>query len=294
MALKSMTGFGRGQANGRGLRVEVELSSINRKQLDIRINFPRNLSALESHVARLIGKSISRGCVTGAISVRSSKTAARGSIHVNEEGAEAFVSALRKAAHKLGLKDDLSAQTLLQLPDVVKIVHPEIGAEATWPVVTKAIAKAITSLTAMRKREGLALEKDMRLRLKQLCARVNRIAGRAPKVAANYRKTLLARLKEAGVTMDSRDPELLKKLALFADRCDIAEEITRLNSHMDQAAKLLSKTTPVGRTLDFLAQEMFREIIAIGSKANDTGISRQVIAFKAELERIREQVQNVE
>lgn len=293
MALKSMTGFGHGTASSLGLRADVELSSVNRKQLDVHVALPKGLAALESRVAQLINKSLSRGYVTVSIRVGAAQAPTSGAI-VNDKLARAYVSALRKTAHELGLKDDLAASVLTRLPDVVRTGEEQVDVETAWPSVNTALKQALGRLTAMRLTEGKTLHRDLARRIAGMKATVVRIGQLAGGVTAKYRTALLARLAEAGHVLDLDDPRLLKELTLYADRCDITEEITRLGSHFGQIVELLAKDQPVGRTMDFLVQEMFREITTIGSKANDADISRHVVVFKTELERIREQVQNVE
>lgn len=293
MALKSMTGFGRGEAALAGLRAEVEISSVNRKQLDVQVCLPRGLAVLEARTAQEIGKAFSRGCIT--VSVR--LTAARqssGPVCVDEPLAVSCISALRRLSRKLKLKDDLSAQALVHLPEVIKTFQPEVDAETVWPVARAAIGKALAKMAGMRAAEGAKLQKDIMRRLNLLRNLHGRISKLSGSVTARYRAALLGRLKTAGFDLAADDPQLRKELAFFADRCDISEELTRLESHFGQASKLLNSGGPVGRPLDFLIQEMFREITTIGSKANDAAISRHVVMFKTELERMREQVQNVE
>ena len=294
MALRSMTGYGRGQAAGRGIRVEAELSAVNRKQLDVRVTLPRSLLAIEARVVEEVQKRVSRGQVSGSISVEVTPALRRKSLKVDAGLAGAYVDELRRAARELGLPDDLKAGALLGLPEVVACRGAEQDADYVWPVLKKALAGALDRLSAMRMREGRALASDLRSRLGKLAGMLARIRKEAPSVTRRYRQALTQRLQEAGVAVTADDPQFLKELALFADRCDISEELTRLESHLEQGEGLLTAAEPVGRTLDFLAQEMFREINTIGSKANEVRITREVIRFKTELERIREQVQNVE
>ena len=168
------------------------------------------------------------------------------------------------------------------------------SAERVWPLLSRALNLALENMLKMRDREGAALQKDVARRLDGLVSALNRVRKQAPTVVESYRKKLMARLRDAGFVMGSSDERLLRELALFADKSDITEEITRLESHIQQAHKLMQSKEPVGRSLDFLAQEMFREMNTMGSKANDGDILPNVVAMKAELERIREQVQNVE
>jgi len=294
MSLRSMTGYGRGEATARGIRVEVELSSVNRKQLEIRINLPRSLVALESRLVETIQGSTSRGQVTGSVSVQVSETLKRKSLRVDRELAASYVKELRKTAEALELADDLSASLLTTLPEVVTYSAADQDIEGVWPVLEKALKEALKQLVAMRLKEGVALATDLRHRLALLEKLGAMVRVESPRVAERYREALRVRLAAAGLPLDVNDPAILKEITLFADRSDITEELTRLDSHLKQADGLLKSVEPVGRTLDFMAQEMFREINTIGSKANEVRITRHVIEFKTELERIREQVQNIE
>lgn len=294
MSLKSMTGHGRGVGAASGIQIEAELSSVNRKQADVFVRLPRSLEALEPRVEEEIRKVVSRGRVTGEVSVRTSETARRQGVRVDEGLARIYLQEIRKTAKRVGLKDDLGASLLLGLPDVVRYEQAAEDAEKAWPLIQKALREALKNLVQMRAREGAALQKDLAGRFRKIAALARGVRKRAPGVVEGFRKKLLARLQAAGFTMQSSDERLLRELALFADRSDITEELTRLDSHIQQAHKLMKSDEPAGRSLDFLAQEMFREVNTMGSKANDSEIVSDVVALKAELERIREQVQNIE
>ena len=291
----SMTGRGAGAAFGRLARVEVELSSVNRKQLDVDVGLPRFLASFESRVQELVQSRLSRGRVTGEIRVTWAEAAQASGAQVDVGLARATVAALRAAAKKLGLPDDLKASALLSLQGLVALEHGERDLEALWPSVRKALEAALAKLQAMRKKEGAALGRDLQGRLATLRTLVGEIAARAPRVAETYRANLLKRIAAALPDADlAGDERLLKEVALFADKADVAEELVRLDSHFRQADGLLKTGGVAGRTLDFLVQEMGREINTIGSKANDGDVARRVVACKAELERFREQVQNIE
>lgn len=294
MALNSMTGYGRGQASAEGIRVTVELSSVNRRQLDLHINLPRSLSILEARITEEVHHKVTRGRITGEVNVTESSQLRRKSIRVDEDLAEAYLDALRGAAGKFRLRDDFSGSLLLQLPDVVHYEQIEEDVDRIWPVLQKALQKALRELSRMRSREGKALQQDLEARVGGLAGIVDEIRVEAPKVTRRYRANLRERLSQAGVDLPVNDDRLLREIVLFADRSDIAEELTRLESHMKQARRLMRSRDATGKSLDFLAQEMFREINTIGSKANDGAIVRCVVNFKAELERFREQVQNIE
>ena len=201
---------------------------------------------------------------------------------------------LKATAKNLGLRDDISVNTLLRLPDVIEYEQIETDAETLWPIIERALKKALVELKKMRRSEGRLLAKDLQERLVKVHRYLGRIRKEAPKVAKRYRESLTIRLKSAGFDLAPNDERLVKELAFFAERSDITEEITRLESHCSQFSKLLKSKGMVGRSLDFLLQEMLREINTIGSKANNKGITEHVVEFKAELERMREQAQNIE
>lgn len=290
--IKSMTGFGASSARTASAQVSVELSSVNRKQLDVVLRLPPQLAAMESRVQKIIQEHISRGRISGAVQLESANGGTM--IQVDEKRAEETVSKLRRAAKKLNLKDDLSASVLLQIPGLMKMQAGEQPPEEIFQTVEKALLAALKKLNAMRLSEGKALEADFLARLKLLERMLATINLRAPEISSSYRKKLFAGLESAGLKNISADERIIKEIALFAERSDISEEITRLASHIQQFKKILRGSEPAGRPLDFLAQEFFREINTIGSKANDLKITELVVQFKTELERIREQIQNVE
>ncbi len=287
-----MTGFGAASARTEHVQVSVELSSVNRKQLDTVVRLPPQLAAFESRVQKIIQEQISRGRISGNVQLEAANGAA--TMQINLPCAEETINKLRRAAKKLNLKDDLSAALLLQLPGLLKMQTTEQNPEAFFQTLEKALRAALKKLDAMRLREGKALETDFLKRLGLLEAMLEKIKTRAPQIAANVRKKLFQGLENAGLKNVATDERIIKEIALFAERSDISEEVTRLASHIQQFKKILRGGDPAGRPLDFLSQELFREINTIGSKANDLKITQQVVAFKTELERIREQIQNVE
>lgn len=293
MSIKSMTGFGEGSASADGIRVAVEMSSVNRKQLDVNISLPRNLVALDARIQALVRQTFSRGRISGIVRVEVADGLG-GTVKIDTHLAEQYVEGLRKLAKKLKLPDDLGAEALARLPGLVSVEQDQLDAGHVAVVLDTAMEKALRGLSRMRSAEGKALEKDLRARLVVLEERMKGIKALSSNVVKSYRETLFQRMEAAGLEDLVSDERMLKEIALFADRCDISEELTRLKSHLAQARKLLRSTDPVGRTFDFLCQELFREINTVGSKANEVEITRQVVEFKTELERIREQVQNVE
>lgn len=294
MSFSSMTGQGSGSAGCEGWRVSVEISSVNRRQLEVGVSLPTGLNRLEARISEAVRTYISRGRVSVNVSVNRTAGARNKRVHIDQDLAAAYVKALRETARALDLPDDLRLEQVLTLPEVMRMTQPAEDLEAVGALVDRAVAQALVAHRRMRRQEGKVLKKDLEERLRFLKDAAHQIRVEAPEVAKRYARALRERLNALELQWDAMDERLLKELTLFADRSDITEELTRLDSHFQQASRLLRSKEPAGRTFDFLAQEMFREINTIGSKANDGRISAQVVLFKAELERIREQVQNVE
>ncbi|MEJ5237483.1 YicC/YloC family endoribonuclease [Limisphaera sp. VF-2] len=292
--MKSMTGHGRGVCQRNGLRVTVELTSVNRKQAEINLLLPRELDVLEGPMRDLISRQIDRGRVQGRVSVEIlSPQWARP--RLNAALAEGWARELQRLARKLGLAETVTLEHLLRIPGLFQSDEPLVPWEKLWPVVQAALQQALDRLVRMRQREGEFLARDLSRRIERMRRAVARIRARAPRALERYRKQLLQRIRAAGLTQTPEsDERLLKEVILFADRSDITEELTRLESHFRQFDACRRSRAPVGRTLDFLAQEMYREINTLGTKANDARISQEVVRLKTELERFREQVQNVE
>lgn len=293
---RSMTGYGRGEAaDTNGQRVVVELSSVNRRQFDFMASLPREFSAFESRLAALVRTVIRRGHVKAVVRFQRHPEDARG-VDFDLPRAHRCLRTLREAGQKLGLEDNLELSDLLVLPGVFRDGSDDgADVEKAWTRVENAARKALRGLDAMRAREGRTLARDLTARLRRLKNRTDRIRRRAPAVTAAYREGLRKRLAEAGLDLPADRRDLLREIVLFAERCDISEELTRLASHVEQAqSQLRGEQAADGRTLDFLCQEMLREINTIGAKANDISIARCVIDFKSDLEAVREQAQNIE
>ncbi len=290
-----MTGYGRGECAQDGFKITAELSSVNRKQGEISIALPRELEVLEAQIRDVINRSISRGRLTARISFHAAEGQVSSQVRLNVPLARAYVRELNRLAKELKLTGPLTLELLARTPGVLQ-TDEDIGeAEDFWPGVEKALAQALAQLLKMREREGAHLAKDLAARINLMVKAATQVQKRAPEVQKRYREQLLQRLKTAGVEAPGADDErLLKEIVYFADRSDISEELTRLQSHFQQFQDCLKSSEPVGRTLDFLAQEMNREINTVGSKANDSLISQAVVTLKTELEKFREQAQNVE
>ncbi|PWU10936.1 MAG: YicC family protein [Verrucomicrobia bacterium] len=290
-----MTGYGRGDAAQNGFKITVELSSVNRKQAEISVNLPREMEMLEAQIRDLIHHFIARGRMTVRVTLHAgaSKLAAR--MHLNVPLAKAYARELVKLAKQLHLPGPVTLDHLARAPGVFQTDQELAVEEDFWPSVERALRKALAGMVRMREREGSHLHQDLLHRIKIMRRAVSKIKKHAPSVAERYRQQLIERAKTAGIEAAGiEDERLLKEVVYFADRSDITEELTRLESHFKQFDECQSTREPVGRMLDFLAQEMNREVNTIGSKANDSLISREVVTIKAELEKFREQAQNVE
>ena len=293
--MKSMTGYGRGECAAKGAQIVVELNTVNRKQAEVTLGVPAELESMESELRDMVLASVSRGRVNGRGTPRGSGANRAASSAINEAQAKAYRRELAKLAKSLKMPDDLSLDTLLRLPGVLEPTEPALDGKAYRAPAKRALGQALEALQAMRGKEGSNLKRDLAKRLGELKRVAKRVAKRAPAVLKQHRRRLIERLGKVGIETPAADDErLLREMVYYTDRMDITEELTRLDSHFGQVEQCLHVTQPVGRKLDFLAQEMFREINTIGSKANDGVISGEVVTLKTELEKIREQVQNVE
>ena len=293
--MKSMTGYGRGECTAKGASITVELNSVNRKQAEVSLSVPSELESIEPDLRDLILASVSRGRVSGRVVLQYTGSSRASAVAVNETQAKAYRRELSKLAKSLEIPDNLSMEGLLRLPGVLENAQPALDAKAFRAPIKSALGQALEGLLSMREKEGGILGRDLAKRLAKLRRIVKRVAKLAPDVLKHHRERLIERLKKTNVEVpDMDDDRLLREIVYYTDRTDISEELTRLGSHFVQLEECLSDVVPVGRKLDFLAQEMFREINTIGSKANDANISSEVVNLKTELEKIREQVQNVE
>ncbi len=293
--MKSMTGYGRGECTTKGAQIVVELNTVNRKQAEVTLGVPAELESVESELRDMVLASVSRGRVNGRVTLRRSDANRAVSSAINEVQAKAYRRELAKLAKSLKIPDDFSLDTLLRLPGVLESTEPALDGKAYRAPAKRALGQALLALQAMRGKEGGNLKRDLAKRLGELKRVAKRVAKRAPAVLKQHRRRLIERLRKVGIETPAADDErLLREMVYYTDRMDITEELTRLDSHFGQLEQCLRSTQPVGRKLDFLAQEMFREINTIGSKANDSTISGEVVTLKTELEKIREQVQNVE
>ena len=288
-----MTGYGRGEVDDRGAKYRVELHSVNRKQSDIAINLPHDLAELEPRVRQAVNEKVSRGRINVLIACENNGVTSR-KLALDTGLARSYHNAMRKLQKELNAPGEITIGSILQAPGVMRFSEDRGNAEAAWPSIETALERALAELIKMREREGKHLAKDLLLRLKFIGGAVKEVRKLHPDVVKKYRTALFDRIKNAGLELPVDDDRLLKEVSIFADRSDISEELTRLDSHLTQFADHLRKNEPVGRTLEFITQEIFRELNTLGAKGNDAAIAQHVVACKAELERIREQIQNLE
>ena len=291
--MRSMTGYGRGASERGGAKISVELNSVNRKQSDIVINLPRELSALEPRVRQVVAERLTRGRTNIVVACDRSASSAR-NLALDSALARSYHDGMRSLQKELGVSGEITIEMILQAPGVMRFAEDGLAPNETWPALAEALDSALDELIKMREREGKHLAKDLIHRLKVVRQSLKEVRKMHPAVAAKYRETLRERINKAGLDLAPNDDRLLKEVALFADRSDVSEELTRLESHLAQFAHHLRKNEPVGRTLEFITQEISRELNTLGAKAGDAEISRHVVACKAEVEKVREQIQNLE
>jgi uncharacterized protein (TIGR00255 family) len=253
------------------------------------------MEMLEAQIRDLINRYVSRGRLTVRVGLHAGASKLSARMHLNVPLAKAYARELNRLSRQLQLPGPVTLDHLARAPGVFQTDEQIVEEEDFWPAVEKALKKALVTLVKMREREGAHLSVDLIKRISIMRKAATKIQKHAPTVARRYREQLVTRIKTAGLEAPGADDDrLLKEVVYFADRSDISEELTRLQSHFHQFNDCLKSKEPVGRTLDFLAQEMNREVNTIGSKANDSLISREVVTLKAELEKFREQAQNVE
>jgi uncharacterized protein (TIGR00255 family) len=293
MPFNSMTGYGKGEAECEGLTVSVEIKSVNHRYADISVKMPRTLMALENRLRKQIGQSIKRGKVDVYVNYELSGDA-QSAPQLNIELAKAYSQLLGEMQSTLGLSGDISAEYIASQKDVLLVQEAELDEEVLQDCLFNALGVAIEHLLKMRRAEGEETRLDIESRLQTAQTLLEDVTVRAPQVPLEWQGKLserLARLQQ-GVEFDPQ--RVAQEIAIFTDRCDISEEIARFKSHVVQFRTLFEDQEPVGRKMDFLVQELNREVNTMGSKSNDADLTKAVVAMKSELEKIREQVQNIE
>lgn len=290
--MNSMTGFGAASAPLHGASLRVEISSVNRKQAEIVVNLPRAWAEIEPRVRELVAACVSRGRVSVSLSMQARE--AESPLTLHRDKLQALMECLGGVQTLIGQTPPLTLDALLRLGVIAEETESDLCMDDVWAAVQPALEEALAAFLAMRAREGQHLCDDLLSRIATLRSLREAIIARAPSVVERHREVLRKRLEESGLPIPLDDERLVKEIALFADKCDISEEVTRLASHLHQFEQLCASQEPMGRTLDFLCQEIFRELNTTGSKANDAELATLVVSGKTELEKIREQVQNVE
>lgn len=291
--LQSMTGFGSGTATAGSETLSVELRSVNHKFCEVKVRLPRELTALEASIQKVVKERLARGAVDVAVR-RASRTAMGVVPQVDLALAREYRRAWGELARALELPDSVTVKDLASQPNVIRLEEAQVNLDDAGKAVEGALQQALEALGKMREKEGVALSADLSSRLALVAQWVAEVRELAPKAIDLYRARLAERIAELskGVAVDPQ--RLAQEVAFFAERTDVAEEMTRLASHLEQFQELLRSKEPSGRKMDFLVQEMHREVNTTGSKSQHAEISSRVMQLKAELERIREQVQNVE
>lgn len=291
--MHSMTGYGKGIAVKDGRSVTIELKTVNHRYLDWGVKMPKNFLFLEDSIKKTAAFHISRGHIDLYLTYEQS-SAGSTPFCVDDGLAASYMAAAEKLSAETGLENDLTLSALMRAQDIVFRASAEEDETLLCEITLDALNQALENLKAMRKKEGESLHNDIVAKLNNIRLSLDKIVALAPRVVEDYRNKLTARISEAlsGVSLD--EARLATEVAIFADRCSIDEETTRLAAHIENMKQLLECDEPVGRKLDFLVQELNRETNTIGSKANDYNITAEVLAIKNEIEKIREQAQNVE
>ncbi len=291
--IKSMTGYGRSVETRNGREFTVEVRSVNNRYLDCAVRLPRLVAFGEDAVKQAVKNTISRGKVDVFVSVRS-EGGEQGTVTLNTALAEGYLAAMRQMAETFGLENDVKVSDLSRLPEVFTVDKPEVDEEALLADLMAVTNEALAGYDAMRTTEGAALDHDLRSRGARILELVGQVEKQSPKTVSDYRARLEAKLREVLANTAIDESRILTEAAIFADKVAVDEETVRLRSHLNQMNTMLDNGGAVGRKLDFLLQEMNREANTIGSKCTDVAVARIVVDIKAELEKIREQVQNVE
>ena len=291
--IKSMTGYGRAVETVNGREFTVELRSVNNRYLDCTVKLPRILTFAEEAVKQAVKASISRGKVDVFVSVKS-ENGSEAQVSLNRGVLEGYLTAMRRMVAEYGVADDISAVALARMPEVFTVDKPELDEQQLQADLMTVVQKALTGFDAMRTTEGAALDADLRGRGQTILELVTQVEQNSPQTVADYRARLENKMKEVLASTTIDESRILTEAAIFADKVAVDEETVRLRSHLQQMNTMLRGGGAVGRKLDFLLQEMNREANTIGSKCSDVRLARIVVDIKAELEKIREQTQNIE
>jgi uncharacterized protein (TIGR00255 family) len=290
--MHSMTGYGRGQVVAESTKVVVEIQSVNKRQTEISISLPSAFASLENDLRAKVDRSLHRGRIT--VTILATGPTAHVQPLVDQDLANLYLVRFRQLQKELALPGEITIETILRSPGVISSSEQGLLDQSTPTAVNTALDLALQQLLEMRAKEGSNLHKELTRRIRSVRQAIAKIRRLQPRVTKRYRELLFERVKKIGVEISLDDDRLTKEVAFFAERSDFSEELSRLESHLDQFIETTNKQQAIGRTLEFIGQEIGRELNTLGAKANDAEISRIVVHCKAELEKIREQVQNVE
>ena len=291
--IKSMTGFGRGTMDEGGIGFVIEIKSVNHRYLDLNIKMPRSLNSLEDKIKKIITKKLSRGKID--VFITQNKAFGQNEIaSLNTILADSYIKCLQDIKERYKLIDDISVSLIAKFPDVVQLEQQDTDVDKAWEVLATPLNNAVDDLVAMRIVEGEKLKEDILVRSQFIGDYVTKIEGKASTVVVNYRERLNSRIKELVKNVPVDENRIATEVAIYADKASIDEEIVRLRSHLYQVNENLALNEPVGRKLDFIVQEMNREANTIASKADDLDIVNFTLNIKSEIEKIREQIQNIE
>ncbi len=291
--MNSMTGYGRSRQVLDGREITVEIRSVNHRYLEYSARIPRMYGYLEEKLKTFLQSSVSRGKVEVTVSIQN-LTGGDTVVQINQALAKGYLDAMRSQAESLGLKDDLTLSTLTRFGDVFTLQKLEEDQQVIWNGVEQVAKQALEQFLEMRRREGERLKQDITQKLAVLAEHVAAVEEQSPKTVAAYRERLLQKMEELLSDRCVDQQRILLEAGLYAEKIAVDEETVRLKSHLEQFAQMMEQSGPVGRKLDFLVQEINRETNTIGSKAQDLAVTRRVVEMKSEIEKIREQIQNIE
>ncbi|MEG2016888.1 MAG: YicC/YloC family endoribonuclease [Clostridium sp.] len=291
--IKSMTGFGRGTSEGEISSFVVEMKTVNHRYFELNVRMPRTLISLEDNIRKYVNEKVKRGKVDIFVTQNQGDKDSM-EVVLNEQIAESYLGALHKLKDKYGLRDDVSSSTLARFPEVLTLKQKEEDMDQIWHELLPSLEAAVSNLCSMREEEGEKLLADITSRCECISKNVEIINSRVPEISEEYRKRLLKKVEEILTERNYDESRIAMEVVLQADKTCIDEEIVRLKSHVNQVLETLKMNEPIGRKLDFIVQEMNREANTIASKVNDLKLTNVALDIKSDIEKIREQVQNVE
>ncbi len=291
--LKSMTGYGRNEAVTDGKKILVEIKSVNHRYSDYNIKLPRHMGFLEDKIRKYVSSCVTRGKVDIYINVEYYETADK-EIILNKEIAKNYIEVLKQLRDEFSLEDDITVSKVAQNPDIFLIERVEEDEDKLWESVKCVLDKALTAFVEMRSREGERIERDLRERIEYMGKLAKQIEERSPQTVKEYSDRLYEKIKEVLDGREIDESRILTEVAIYADKVAVNEETVRLASHFEEFYSIIDSGEPAGRRLDFLIQEINREVNTIGSKAGDIDIAKTVVTLKGEIEKLREQIQNIE